>query len=215
MISQTKKIVLFVLGGIGLVVLSSFATIGAISLHSNKQAEPSPVAEVAPPPAPIAEVTPPPAPIDPPAPVVPPAPPMAQVLSVKPHYVTTSKPVKSCYQEPQTIYPQQNNNPPIAGAVIGGVTGGFAGSAIRGKNHTAAIVAGAALGAVTGGAVQKNMNQPKPQTIYVTQCHTKTVSSKVQKGYDVTYLYNGMQSTTVMSTPPASNMIPPPYPVSN
>src|SRR5262249_36846534 len=144
-------------------------------------------------------------------PAPPPPPPMAQVINVNPHYVTTSKPQKHCYQRPQTIYPQQDNSPPLAGAVIGGVTGGLAGSAVNGKSHNAAIVAGAALGALTGGAVQKNMNKPQPQTIYVTQCTTKTVSSKVQKGYEVTYLFNGQQGMILMDNPPVSNMIPPPY----
>lgn len=203
--TQTKKIILFTLGGILLVIISSFATVQTI-LYKNKETANSSV--------PSPEATTPVIPTPSPAPpLAPPAPPMAQVISVMPHYVSSSKPVKHCYEKPQTVYPQQNNHVPIAGAVIGGVTGGLAGSAIKGKNHSAAIVAGAALGALTGGVVEKHNTQPKPQTVYVTQCSTKTVTSKVQQGYEVTYLYNGVQGMTIMKNPPSSNLIPPPFQV--
>lgn len=204
--THTKKIVSIILGALGLVVLSSFATIGILSLRDQKQ--PAVDTPPPPPPAPVAVV-------EPPAPPVPPAPQMAQVVSVNPHYVTVSKPHKQCYQKPETIYTQAQpqNTPPVGGALVGGVAGGLAGSAVKGKHHTAAIVAGAALGALTGGAVQNNMNQPQPQpqTVYTTKCNTKYVDTKVKKGYEVVYFYNGVQGMVLMDNPPVSNMIPPPY----
>lgn len=204
--TQTKKIFYLMAGAIVLVVLSALSTIGLLSLREERQPNVSPLATqetqpVSPNPVPATPVVQTP----PQQPVVP----MAQIMSVNPHYVTVSKPQKYCYEKPETIYPQQSNSPPLAGALVGGVAGGLAGSAIKGKSHNTAIAAGAVLGALTGGAVQANMNTPPaPQTVYKTHCGTKTVTSKVQKGYEVTYTYNGQQSMIVMPVAPATNLMP-------
>jgi uncharacterized protein YcfJ len=108
-------------------------------------------------------------------------------------------------------YVKPQPNVPGAGAVLGGVAGGLAGSAIHGKNHTAAVIAGAALGVVGGNAVQHNMNQPVPRYVYSKQCDTHYVSTRVKKGYEVTYLYNGQQGTLLMENKPLGDTMPAPY----
>jgi len=189
----STKIILSVVGVFVLIGLSVFATLGIQAIHAQNNPPPAP--------APIVVAAP-----------APPAPLMAQVLSVQPHYVTTSTPSKSCQEVPRTVYQKQQSNVPGAGLVLGGVAGGLAGSAIHGNAHTAAIVAGSALGAVSGHAIQQNMNQPVPRTIYVPKCTTHTTTKKVQKGYEVTYVYNGQQATMLMDAPPpVGGTMPLPY----
>ena len=136
---------------------------------------------------------------------------LAQILNVKPHYETVKKPVRECYQTKQVYYMKPQPNAPGAGAVLGGIAGGLAGTAVHGKNHTAAVIAGAALGAVGGNAMQNNMNQPAPRYVYSKQCDTHYVSTRVKKGYEVTYLYNGQQGILLMENKPIGNTMPAPY----
>src|SRR5262245_52710890 len=72
----------------------------------------------------------------PPAPAAPPPVQVAQVIAVVPHYVSQSKPVKHCYPTQQVVYDQSSpTGIPGAGAVIGGVAGGLAGSAVHGNGR--------------------------------------------------------------------------------
>ncbi|MFT3741297.1 MAG: glycine zipper domain-containing protein [Gammaproteobacteria bacterium] len=134
--------------------------------------------------------------------------PVAQVIAVVPHYVTTSKPVRKCYPSEAVVYQQPQSTAPHAGAVIGGIAGGLAGSAVHGNGREVAIGAGAAIGALSGNAIQNNMNQPQAQVVRTMRCTTHTVTNKVQKGYEVTYMYNGQQGMVIMNNPPTSNVLP-------
>jgi uncharacterized protein YcfJ len=132
-----------------------------------------------------------------------PAVPMAQVVSVQPHYVLKSVPYRSCRQVPRTAYVQQQSSMPGAGTLLGGAAGGLLGNQVgEGRGRTAATIGGAVLGAVVGNQVQDNMNQPEARTVYVTVCNTRYTQKSVQSGYDVTYLYNGQQGATTMQNPP-------------
>lgn len=146
-----------------------------------------------------------------PSPSVLAAPQLAQILNVKPHYEVVKKPVHECYQTKQVYYVRPQTNAPGAGAVLGGVAGGLAGTAVHGKNHNAAVIAGAALGALGGNAVQNNMNQPQPRYVYSKQCDTHYVSTKVKKGYEVTYLYKNQQGILLMENKPMGDTMPAPY----
>lgn len=208
---------------LGIAILGGFSALGVQSLFKAGQtAAPTPppaavvatAVQVAPAPA-LAPPVPTPTVIEPPAPIitppVPPAPQLAQIINVKPHYESVKKPVHECYQTKQVYYVKPQPNAPGAGAVLGGIAGGLAGTAVHGKNHTAAVIAGAALGAVGGNAVQHNMNQPVPRYVYSKQCDTHYVSTRVKKGYEVTYLYNGQQGTLLMENKPLGDTMPAPY----
>lgn len=185
-----------VLGLIGGAVAIAGVSVGSVLLVQNLSHKNETVAQVAPE-----------------APSVPSVP-VAQVVAVAPHYVTSSKPVKNCYPTQQVVYTHPQQQPstlPNAGAVIGGVAGGLAGSAVHGNGRDVALAAGAAIGALSGNAIQKSMNapaQPQAQVVNSTHCSTHTVTNKVQKGYEVTYLYNGQQGMVIMDVPPTSNVLP-------
>lgn len=137
-----------------------------------------------------------------------PAPQVAEIISVKPHMVSVTVPSKQCEQVPHTYYVQSREAVPAAGAVIGGVAGGLAGSLVHGHGREVAIGAGAALGALTGKQVQDNQHQAVPVVRYVTECNTQYITKKQQKGYDVTYVYNGQKNKVIMEKPPVGNTIP-------
>lgn len=54
--------------------------------------------------------------------------------------------------------------------------------------------------ALVGG--QQNMRQPEAHVQQSQHCKTIMVTSKIQKGYDVTDLYNGQQDVARMNNPP-------------
>lgn len=134
--------------------------------------------------------------------------PVAQVVSVQPHMVTKSTPYRSCQQVPETVYSRQENTTG-AGALVGGVAGGLLGNTIgHGSGRTVATIGGAVLGGLVGNRVESNMDQPEPNTVYRTICRTHYAQKSVQTGYDVTYIYNGVQKTIVMQTAPMGDTIP-------
>lgn len=134
---------------------------------------------------------------------------LGQVISVKPHYVTTMVPYRVCHQVQQVYYSQPYNYYPGSGAVLGGITGGFIGNAMgHGHGRAAATVAGAMIGAIGGSAIEQNMYQPRAYASYGTVCSKHYAKRTVQKGYEVTYVYNGQQGEAIMQTPPTSNVIP-------
>lgn len=187
MSAESKKMLVW-LGGIAglavIVVLTTFAM--KLILNPNSAASaPSTQAVV----TPVAET---------PAPA-----PTAQVISVKPHYVSVSVPKESCHETQHVVYTQSESQAPGAGAVIGGVTGGLLGSTVGGGNgRLVTSAAGAVIGAFTGNSMQSSMNSPEAHTIYGTRCKTHYVSSSKQKGYEVTYTYNGTQGVIIMDNPP-------------
>ncbi len=191
MSKQTKTTLALIGGALGIALISAFAALSIQSMYNHHDTPP-------PPPPPVeAPVAPPPA-----------LPPVAQVIAVSPHYVSQSYPVRNCQPVQNVVYGDAKKGIPGAGAVIGGVAGGLAGSAIHGNGRNVAIGVGAAVGALSGNAIQQNMNQPQPQVITSTSCTTHTATKKVQKGYDVTYLYDGVQGSVRMSTPPVGGTIP-------
>lgn len=135
-------------------------------------------------------------------PVIPAANDMAQVISVKPHYVEKNVAYRSCRAVAHT---EVTAPPPPsgAGALIGGLAGGVAASNIgHGDGKTAATIGGALLGALAGNAVEGGLQQPQTQTVYAPECVTKYTKKSVRSGYEVTYIYKGQQGVTVMDKAP-------------
>lgn len=126
---------------------------------------------------------------------------VAQVTDVKPHYISATMPQRECRKVPHVVYTQQEGTTG-AGAVIGGVTGGLLGSQVGGGDgRIVTSAAGAAIGAITGNSVESSMNTSKAHTVYTTVCTTRQVKTKIQKGYDVTYSFNGHEGVIIMNDP--------------
>lgn len=190
MSAESKKILVWLGGFAGLAVIVILTTL-AMKLILNPSTTPNTPAVAAQP----AEVA--------PAPAATPVAPTAQVISVKPHYVSVSIPKESCHETQHVVYVEQQSQAPGAGAVIGGVTGGLLGSTVGGGNgRIVTSAAGAVIGAFTGNSMQNSMNTPEAHTIYGTRCKTYYSQSSKQKGYEVTYIYNGTQGVVIMDNAP-------------
>lgn len=138
---------------------------------------------------------------------------MAQIVSIKPHMITTRVPYTSCYKKRRVIEIRHhhNNEPPIAGTIIGGAAGGVIGHQFGGgRGQDVATVVGAIGGALAGASIQQDMNRPQPEyrVVYDTVCETKHKTTQKQKGYEVTYLYKGVQGVRILSTQPIGTQIP-------
>lgn len=190
MSTESKKMLVWLSGFAGLAVIVVLTTL-AIKLILNPNTSPNTPAEAAQP-AIVA-----------PAPAQPAPAPTAQVISVKPHMITISTPEESCHQTQHVVYTQSQSQAPGAGAVIGGVTGGLLGSTVGGGNgRLVTSAAGAVIGAFTGNSMQSSMNSPEAHTIYGTRCKTHYVNTSKQKGYEVTYTYQGTQGVVIMDNAP-------------
>lgn len=194
MSNEGKKLLFILSGALGVAIIVILtALVLKLVLQTNTPVQPVPVIEQAA--------------VQPPAP---PAPPVATVVNVQPHYTSVSVPKRQCHDVQRTVYVAQESRTPNAGALIGGVTGGILGSQIGGG--TGKIVtgaAGAAIGALTGNSIQHNMNAPQARTVYGTACSTQYVKSTVQKGYEVTYTYNGNQGVMIMKDAPVVGSVLP------
>src|SRR5579883_425992 len=183
MSTETKKVLVLLGGAMGVALIAIGTTLVIQKL--NQQPVPAPV--------PVVAQTPTPAPI-----------PAAQVISVKPHYEQVSAPYKNCKQVAHVVYEQQESSHPLAGAAVGGVAGGMIGHSIGGNDHAKllASAAGAAIGAISGSYVQQSLNKPQAHTVYSTVCSTHHTTKQIQKGYEVTYIYQGQQNVVIMESAP-------------
>lgn len=180
--NEIKKVVVWLVGLAGVAVI---VVLTALALKSIFQANVKPSTEVAP------------------AVAAAPVAPVAVVVSVKPHIVTVSSPKTYCTHLRHIVYDTQQPQTSGAGAVLGGLTGGLLGSQVGGGNgRIVTSAAGAVIGAFTGDNMERSMNSPTMHTVYSTSCKTHQVQSSVQKGYEVTYTYQGTQGVVVMDNAP-------------
>lgn len=225
MSTSIKKTVILTLTGVGLVILGAVSSWGvgkaltptttpAVTVSAPAApaavaptATVAPAAPVAAPQATVAAASPAVAPSVV-APAAPAGPILAEVIDVKPHYVTKTVPVRRCQQVPRTVV-VPGQGPSGVGAVLGGVAGGVAGNQIGGgRGKVAATIGGAILGAAVGNQVERNMHGPQTRVVYETVCSTSYVKKTVRSGYEVTYVYNGQQGTTIMKKRPLGKTIP-------
>lgn len=128
----------------------------------------------------------------------------ARVISVTPQTERVNNPRQECHTE----YVQEsvsNDRSPL-GAIIGGVAGAIIGSQVgRGNGRVAAGAVGAGVGAVVGDRIDNN--QP---TAYATRpvqsCYAVDNWQTVNRGYLVTYRYNGRDYSTVMDNDPGDSL---------
>ncbi len=127
----------------------------------------------------------------------------AQVISVTPQIERVNNPQQSC----QVEYIQQNysNERSPAGAIIGGIAGGLLGSQIgRGSGRVAGAAVGAGVGAIVGDRLGNN--QTTTTTRPIERCVSVDNWQTVNRGYLVTYRYNGRDYTTVTDSPPGDTI---------
>jgi len=128
----------------------------------------------------------------------------ARVISVTPQLERINTPQQSCQTE--YIRESYTNQRSPAGAIIGGIAGGLLGSTIgRGNGRVAAAAVGAGVGAIVGDRVGNNQastytNRPIERCVSVDNWQT------VNRGYLVTYRYNGRDYTTIMDTDPGDTI---------
>lgn len=125
----------------------------------------------------------------------------AQVISTVPIYQTVNEPRQHCWTESVTYYetPQRSHG----GAIIGGITGGLLGNTVgKGNGRIAAAAAGAAIGALVGDRIDNGYAYAAPVTRPVQRCQVTDNYRKMVTGYQVTYNYNGRNTTVVLPYDP-------------
>jgi uncharacterized protein YcfJ len=129
----------------------------------------------------------------------------ATVISAVPQTERINAPRQECQTEIIRESGAYNNNASPAVAIIGGVAGGLLGNTIgKGGGKVASAAIGAGLGAVVGDrmANQSNAVVERP----VDRCVTVDNWQTVNRGYFVTYRYNGRDYTTVTNEAPGSTI---------
>ena len=133
----------------------------------------------------------------------------AQVISVNPRTETINTPRQQCYTE----YEQQGSSynsgeRNVGGAIIGGIAGGLLGGQVgKGKGRVASAAIGAATGALVGDRLgNSNNGYNSTSTRPIERCHTEDSWQTVNRGYLVTYRYNGRDYTTVMPNDPGETI---------
>lgn len=127
----------------------------------------------------------------------------APVISVVPQTERVNYPRQQCHTE--YIREATSSRSPV-GAIIGGIAGGLLGSQVgKGNGRVAGAAVGAGVGAVVGDRIGGS-----PQTAYTTrpveQCATVDNWETVNRGYLVTYRYNGRDYTTVTDSDPGDRI---------
>jgi uncharacterized protein YcfJ len=129
----------------------------------------------------------------------------ADVIAATPIYQTVNNPRQQCWTESVTAYEQPRRAG--GGAIIGGIAGGLIGSTVgRGNGRVAAAAAGAAIGALVGNDYENRDNAVVAVTRPVQRCQVTDNYSQVITGYNVTYRYNGRDSTVVLPNDPGPRL---------
>ena len=129
----------------------------------------------------------------------------ATVISAVPQTERINTPRQECHTEIIRESGGYGTSSSPAGAIIGGVAGGLLGNTIgKGGGKVASAAIGAGVGAVVGDrmANQSNAVVERP----VDRCVTVDNWQTVNRGYFVTYRYNGRDYTTVTNEAPGSTI---------
>ena len=128
----------------------------------------------------------------------------APVVSSVPVYQTVNEPRQQCWTESVTSY-EERRSP--GGAIIGGLTGGLLGSTVgRGNGRVASAAVGAAIGALVGDHIGNRDNSTVAVTRPIQRCQTVQSYRQVLTGYQVTYNYNGRNTTVVLPYDPGARV---------
>jgi len=129
----------------------------------------------------------------------------ARVIAVTPQTERVNMPRQEC----RTEYVRESRasaDRDLGGAIIGGIAGGLLGSQIgKGNGRVAGAAVGAATGAIVGDRID-NSGERSYSTRPVERCVTVDDWQTVQRGYQVTYRFNGREYTTQMPYDPGSTL---------
>jgi uncharacterized protein YcfJ len=141
---------------------------------------------------------------------------VAPVVGSAPIYERINAPRQECWNEQVTTYqPAPSSGGSPLGAIIGGIAGGVLGHQVgSGRGNAAATGVGAVAGAVIGDKVDpnggvfggNNGNATVAQNQVVQRCRTVDNWQEVVRGYNVTYRYNGRDTTVRMAYDPGPNV---------
>lgn len=124
----------------------------------------------------------------------------APVVSSVPVYQTVNDPQQQCWTESVTRY-EEYRSP--GGAILGGITGGLLGSTVgRGNGRVASAAFGTAIGALVGDHIANRDNNAVAVTRPIQRCRIVQSYRQVLTGYQVTYFYNGRNTTVVLPYDP-------------
>lgn len=130
----------------------------------------------------------------------------ARVLSVTPQTERINTPRQDCRTDYDRDVYYDSGKRDVGGAILGGITGGLIGSQIgKGRGRIAGAAVGAAAGAIVGDRIDNSdrrgyAGRPVERCVSIDDWHT------VNRGYLVTYRYNGRDYTTTMPHDPGRNV---------
>ena len=132
----------------------------------------------------------------------------ARVISVTPQTERVNAPRQECRTEYSRDGYYQSGDRDIGGSIIGGIAGGLIGSQIgKGKGRIAGAAVGAATGAIVGDRID---NGDRRDGGYVSRPVERCVQvdnwQVVNRGYLVTYRFNGRDYTTTMPNDPGNTV---------
>jgi uncharacterized protein YcfJ len=129
----------------------------------------------------------------------------AAVISAVPQTERINTPRQECRTEIIRESGNYGTSSSPAGAIIGGVAGGLLGNTIgKGGGRVASAAIGAGVGAVVGDRMANQSNGVVERP--VDRCVTVDNWQTVNRGYFVTYRYNGRDYTTVTNEAPGSTI---------
>ena len=124
----------------------------------------------------------------------------APVISRVPVYQSVSEPQQQCWTESVTSY-EERRSP--GGVILGGITGGLIGNTIgKGNGRAATTAFGVVIGALVGDHIANRDVSAVAVTRPIQRCQTVQSTRQVLTGYQVTYYYNGRNSTVVLPYDP-------------
>ncbi len=132
----------------------------------------------------------------------------ARVISVTPQTERVNNPRQECHTEYSRDSYYQSGDRDIGGSIIGGIAGGLIGSQVgKGKGRIAGAAVGAATGAIVGDRIDNSDRRDYGYSSRpVERCTQIDNWQTVNRGYLVTYRFNGRDYTTTMPNDPGSTV---------
>ncbi len=134
---------------------------------------------------------------------------VARVLSVTPQIERVNEPRQECRTEyvRETYSDSNNGERSVTGSIIGGVAGGLLGSRVgKGNGRVAAAAVGAGVGAIVGDRLGNQNNNQRSYERPVERCVSVDNWRTVERGYLVSYRYNGRDYNTVTNYRPGDTL---------
>ena len=128
----------------------------------------------------------------------------APVVSSVPVYQSVSEPQQQCWTESVTSF-EEHRSP--GGVILGGIAGGLIGNTVgKGNGRAASTAVGAIVGALVGDHIANRDNSPVAVTRPIQRCQIVQNYRQVLTGYQVTYNYNGRNTTVVLPYDPGARV---------